>query len=267
MFIQKNNEYLTLITSTSLPWFQQQTSHRQASKFSLVRPHSPQLTLIFSNVTLIKKLSAEYWQRITFFPHDVSVKTGLGMCVWEWKPSPSTVRKEGKHIWSIWSVFIIHIHIDRFLIQHVFNIVTVFFSAGPFFFLLFFFYKNNNKNDKDNTMGNFMAMLLNGFCTSRWSRCGVAVLGGARPASAWRVSKVTKKHKTFRRSVTIGRFFSTQYTVPRQQEDTLPVCGNTCAPPPSSSVHVTNICTWKIRSSVWVFHEYYLYSKNPGDEK
>lgn len=269
MFIQKNNEYLTLITSTSLPCFQQQTSHRQASKFSLVRPHSPQLTLIFSNVTLIKKLSAEYWQWITFFPHDVSVKTGLGMCVWEWKPSPSTVRKAGKHIWSIWSVFIIHIHIDRFLIQHVFNIVTVFFSAGPFFFPSFFFYKNNNKNDKDNTMGNFMAMLLNGFCTSRWSRCGVAVLGEARPASAWRVSKVTKKTQnvpSLRDDRTLLQHPVHSPTATRGHSSCL--WEHVRPPSPqSSSVHVTNICTWKIRSSVWVFHEYYLYSKNPGDEK
>lgn len=56
MFVQKNNEYLTLITSPSLPSFQQQISQRQASKFSLALPHSPQLTLIISNVTLIKKL-------------------------------------------------------------------------------------------------------------------------------------------------------------------------------------------------------------------
>lgn len=60
---------------------------------------------------------------------------------------PSEVRKvfqnkEEEHICSILSVFIIHIHIDRFLIQHVFDSVTVFFSAGLF---LLVFYKNNNK--------------------------------------------------------------------------------------------------------------------------
>lgn len=37
------------------------------------------------------------------------------------------------------SVFIIHIHIDRFLIQHGFDSVTVFSAC------FFFFYKNNNK--------------------------------------------------------------------------------------------------------------------------
>lgn len=58
MFIQKNNEYLTLITSTSLPSFQQQTSHRQASKFSLVLHIQPSSRSFFSNVT--DKLSAEY---------------------------------------------------------------------------------------------------------------------------------------------------------------------------------------------------------------
>lgn len=146
-------------------------------------------------------------------------------CVWESKKDPEDSERR-RSIWSIWSVFIIHIHIDRFLIQHVFNIVTVLFflflSAGLFFFPSFF-YKNNNKNDKDNTMGNFMVMLLNGFCTSRWSRCSVAVVGTASPASASRVSKVTKNTK---RSVALrgsGRLVSTQYTVPRQREDTLPV--------------------------------------------
>lgn len=47
---------------------------------------------------------------------------------------PSEVKKvfqnkEEEHVCSILSVFIIHIHIDRFLIQHVFDSVTVFFSA------------------------------------------------------------------------------------------------------------------------------------------
>lgn len=69
------------------------------------------------------------------------------------------------------SVFIIHIHIDRFLIQHGFDSVTVF-SAWFFFF----FTRITIKNDKDNTMYdsllNFMAMLLlNGFCISRSNRC------------------------------------------------------------------------------------------------
>lgn len=71
-------------------------------------------------------------------------------------------------------VFIIHIHIDRFVIQHGFDSVTVFFQLD-------FFTRITIKNDKDNTMYdsllNFMAMLLlNGFCISRSNCC--CVTGG-----------------------------------------------------------------------------------------
>lgn len=136
-----------------------------------------------------------------------------------------------------------------------------------FFFLLFFFYKNNNKNDKDNTMGNFMAMLLNGFRTSRWNRCGGAVLGGACPASAWRVSKVTKKTQNVPSLCDDRTLLQHPVHSPTATRGHSSCLWEHVHAPPSSSVHVTNICTWKIRSSVWVFHEYYLYSKNPGDEK
>lgn len=85
--------------------------------------------------------------------------------------------KEEEHVCSILSVFIIHIHIDRFLIQHVFDSVTVFFSAWLF---CLFFTRITIKNDKDNTMDDstfrflWQCFFLNGFCISRLNRCGVA---------------------------------------------------------------------------------------------
>lgn len=107
---------------------------------------------------------------------------------------PSEVKKvfqnkEEEHVCSILSVFIIHIHIDRFLIQHVFDSVTVFFSAWLFFCL--FFTRITIKNDKDNTMYDstfrflWQCFFLNGFCISRLNRCGVA--------GQWNHSKVLGK--------------------------------------------------------------------------
>lgn len=160
---------------------------------------------------------------------------------------------------------------DRFLTQHVFHSVTVFFLCWTCF-SFFFFYKNNNKNEKDNTMRTFMAMLLNGFCTSRGSRCSVAVLGRASPAfgdASPKLQKKKKKRKTFRRSVRMERFISTQSTVPQQREDALPVrsAGSCSCAPPSSSLHHYEHLYLKNKIVSLSFREYYLYSKNPGDEK
>lgn len=115
-----------------------------------------------------------------------------------------------------------------------------------------------------------MAMLLNGFCTSRWSRCSVA--GPVQPLVTrlpkLQKKKTNKKSKTLRRSVRMERFISTRSTVPRQREETLPVrSAASCSHAPPSSVHDHEHLYLKNKIVSPSFREYYLYSKNPGDEK